>query len=184
MPYRTRYPRRPFSVMRKRSRYQWVRDLVNVASVTSPLNIDLMSDWRSNMNLTLLLPDIVIWRFRIRLSITGKIAVASSAKASNGVEVSSYVNALDSTPVVLSNAKYEQQFLIFDQIYCSEMFSQSANNFNAVTTNEIYLFKDYEIKSHRKFPNQNDTLWLHIGNVGDFVMDQVNYTMRLLIKLP
>ncbi len=184
MPYTARR-RYPFAIQRKRRRKtMWVRDQMNLINPVSPVAFDLFSTWRTFMGFSVNLPDITIWRLRIRISITGKISVANSVKASNGVSIGCWVDSKNQSLTTVTSAPNEQHYLIYDQIPCAEAFMQSTNNFNSLAANEIYLFKDYDIKAHRKMPNVDDTLWFQVVQTGDYVLDQINFTERMLILLP
>jgi len=163
----------------------WVRDDRGFAAPTLPIYVDLMSDWRTKFNISVNLPEMTIWRFKLKLSITGHITVAGSPNAADGVIVGSYVATIsEATAVSAASDFYGEHFLIFDHMYSNKSLSQSADNVAITTTTAQTLYQEYDIKAHRRFEKLDDSFILELANAGQFSTDSFSLTLIALLKLP
>lgn len=180
-----RFSRRT-SFHRRKVHYQWAQYYTNtVGAITNPagMSFDMLTAWKSANNFSLNLPDIVIWRFHIKISIHYTLS-PSTVLATDGVFVASFCDSLlGSSGVQFQSKPYDEQYLIYDKIYTADTM---ANGANAQSTN-VTLYKEYDVRSRRKLVNQNDTLILFVvpqGNVTIGSGDSVEMLARVLLKLP
>lgn len=178
------FRRRRFVSRRRTHRWMWVRDNKDYTSFTVPGYIDLMSDWRNKFGITINLPELTLWRFRLRLSITGTISVAGSPYAADSCFVSSYVASLTEAQALASNTDfYSQHFLIYDRMYSNAGYAESPNVAITTTTSQV-LYREWDIKSHRRYEKLDDTHILEIETGGNFVITTLSYNLIALYKLP
>jgi len=183
------YRRRSYrtSVPRKRARYQWVRiSQGNVTPVQGPsINTeDLLTNFRNAQGgLLLLLPDIVIWRLHIKISIGFKF-LAATTEANSGVHYSIYVDDRLQTSLSTLVDPYSQQFLMWDKMYASESAKQGAFADVVNTTDQHYLYRELDIKSHRKFSNLEQSLMMQIIGTSGVVLTDYDLTGSLLLRVP
>ena len=176
MRFRRRYNRR-FSGPRRR--WQWIRSSENNASPNASLNnIDLMSTWRSHSGISINLPEFVIWRIRLKLSIT--ITVTTSVAANDGVLVTAFVDGSNQTATNQLSQPYDQKDLIFDMLYATETVKQSTDS---LATTTVTLYREYDIKSHRKLPALDDTLKLQLASSGTAVITGYSFTQSTLVRM-
>ena len=182
MPFRKPYTRPAFRRGRK-PRYMWVREQANDLVTASPATIDLLANYRAQFAIAVNLPEITVWRFHIKISILGKITLAGSVKSSDGVFVACWVDDKTQAPLIASSASYSQKYLVWEEIYFTEGASQSSTGFTVAAANEVALFREYDVKTHRKLYNLNDSLFLQLQNLEDFSYDQFSYTSRILLRI-
>ncbi|EJW70660.1 hypothetical protein WUBG_18433, partial [Wuchereria bancrofti] len=78
---------------------------------------------------------------------------------------------------------YDESYLMWDKVYCADTLSNGSN----VQAENITLFKQYDVRSHRKLQNQNDTLILSMtaqGNLTIASTDSYDIVSSVLLKLP
>lgn len=172
MPYRRSFRR---SSIRRRRRYQWVRDNVQAATPVNPVNFDLLSNYRNQFGVLFMLPDIVIWRIHIKISVNFTI---SAFNANQGCLVSLFNEDVNLAPVAALSNQYNERYLMWDMLHLSKQVVESS----ATTVPVVY--GEYDIKSHRKFQNQNETLWLQIQGNNITALTEVFATYSVLLKLP
>lgn len=134
------------------------------------------------MGLTLNLPDLVIWRIHIKISIDIHLATASYT-AQNGAFVALFVD--DSTQAQLTplTNQYGQRYLMWDKIYLSEQAMNGMAIAAVTTTNTYQMYKTYDIRSRRKLLLQ-DTLFFQLVAHGQTVFDQFEVTYSVLLRIP
>jgi len=139
------------------------------------VNFDLLADWRSALNVNVNLPDIVIWRMHVKISI--RITVPTQ-QANDGVFISSWVDSKSQVTLQSSVSPYDQKYLIWDQQYITEQIKQSG------TLADPVIYREYDVKSHRRLQDMNETLFLGVEMTGSSVGLDVSYTSSVLLKLP
>lgn len=161
---------------RRKARYVWVRDFLQAASPTNPQSFDLLSNYRSQFGLNFMLPDIVVWRIHIKISVSFTIAAFA---ANQGILVAVFNEDpnLGSIPAALTN-QYNERYLMWDMLHLSPSVIESG-----VTTTPV-VYRDYDIKSHRRFQNQNETLMLQVQGNGITAMTELFATYSVLLRLP
>ena len=180
MPYR-RMATRTF-VPRKKARYLWVRETVNMIGAAPLNNFDLLSNFRQAQGITLNLPDIVIWRIILKISI--RLDVGLSVPANTGAMVALFV---DDTELNLAQnpvtAPYSQQYLMWDTLYSAQQILNSGSAVAAGPTLPV-LYNQYDIKSHRKLRNIDQTLHMQVAAQGSAVLHEISHTASILLRLP
>lgn len=173
--------RRRFSggFRRRRAKYMWVRSTENVVAPQPLSTIDLLGVWKQQMGITLNLPTLTIWRILLKISIRFDF---TSIGANDGAMIALFVDDLEdvltANPVV---SPYDEKYLMWDQLYATEQFFMAGST---PTLNEPVLYKQYDIRSHRKLPNLDDTLVLQIAATGLITIKDFSFTQSTLVRLP
>jgi hypothetical protein len=169
---------------RRKPKYQWTRQTFSTGAPGASLNTyDLLGSFKTAMGITFNLPDIVIWRIILKVSIRFHYAPATLT-ASDGFLLALWCQdqALDPAfNAVLS--PNTQKYQMWDQMYTSEQEKGGENLLVAAGTANT-LYKEYDIKTHRKLENIGDTQILQIVSTGNAVPNEISYTMSLLMRLP
>jgi len=178
MPY-GRYSRRRVFTRRRRTRYMWVRSNEVVVPGTT-MSVDLMANWRSTAGVTIQFPDLVIWRLHLKISIRFTYSPATYSAAS-GVLCAVFV--ADQNVGALLNPltnQYTEQYMMWDMLYSAEQEVAS----DPGVAGQPVIYHEYDIKSHRRLRNIQETLWLQLYSQGNVVPAEVNFTQSALYKLP
>src|SRR6266576_3548833 len=169
---RRTFVRRPVqrSFARPRKKWMWVRETFNnIGPQQAPIpNMgDLLATFKTQMGINFNLPDIVIWRLLIKIAV--KISfVPAVATASSGVLISAFV--------------FDEKYLSWEMLYAAQSYAQGGQIPTALT--DVFLYKELDIRAHRKISNLNETLWFTLSASGDANILQYSYTYSLLLKLP
>lgn len=147
------------------------------------ITIDLLDDWKTANNFSLNLPDIVIWRLHIKISIHYTLS-PTTVLANDGMFVAVFVdNILGSAGLNFQTTElYGESFMVWDKIYVSDFLASAGNSSSSGTL----LYASYDVKSRRKLMNQNETLLLNLSPTGNLTLgstDAINLTMSCLLKL-
>jgi hypothetical protein len=173
---RTRFRRAGFRSRRKRNKYIWVRDTADSTSPVSPFALDMLASFRTKFGITLNLPDIVVWRIHLKIAITVTI---SSYTAAAGALVSVFN---EDQQILVPNSlldTYSERFLAWERLYLAEEAIASG-----VATNPT-LYKEFDIRSHRRFQNVEETLWWQVVTTGTVTgITQISSNWSVLLKLP
>lgn len=157
-------PRRRFT--RRRKAYIWVRGAEStVTPVNQPSFIahDLLERYRSTAGINLNLPEFTIWRVHIKIAIKFSVtaaAVTDGALFAMFVEQSAAQGGLTAVFDPLLNP-YNQRYMMWDALMANELRMQGGTD----PTN-IYLYRNYDIKTHRRLVNLGDSLWLTVTPFG------------------
>lgn len=163
---------------RRRHKWQWIRQSANNASPNASLNsIDLLQIFRSHAGITINLPEMTLWRIRLKIAIT--ITVTTAATSNDGVLVTSFVDSMNQAVVNQLTDPMDQHDLVYDFLAAYETLMQTNNN--AVT--KVILYKEFDLKSHRRFNNIDDTLWLQLASSGTAVITDYSYSTAILTKI-
>jgi hypothetical protein len=136
--------------------------------------VDLLAVWRTTGGITFNLPDIVIWRVILKISVTWKFSVASEA-SNTGVFTTVYVDSVNQAVLEPLTHPYDQQYLMWTWMPIAEEVAQGP--LLAIdTTSQHMMYKTLDIKSHRKLKNELDTLYLTLTGTGN--MNITDYTIQ------
>jgi len=171
-------------VRKPRTRYQWVRSSTAVSTPVLPNTIssnDLLADWRTKSGIAFNFPDIVIWRIILSISIRFTIAPATFIESQDRVTLAVYVDSMAQTVLSPVIETYGQKYMMWDNLYGTEFLMSSSP---AGTAGELVFFKRYDIRTHRKLTNQEESLLLVLAPVNAFEILNYTYSQNTLIKLP
>ena len=171
--------RRPMSAMpRKKARYFWVRQSSNNVAPALLNTEDLLLSYRTAAGISLEIPEFTIWRIHIK--ITMKFTYSPLVYTSNsGMFIAMFVDDFGQLPGSAIVSAYDQQYLMWDFVYAAE----EQLNANSGTGGTNVLYKQYDIKSHRKIRQLKDTLWLSIGANGNVIPTDYSFTHSTLLRL-
>ena len=155
-----------------------MRENVNNASPNATLNtIDLLSNWRTHAGITVNLPEITIWRVHLKISAT--ISIAAAVAANDSILNTVFVDGMNATILNQSSNTYDQPDMLFEHMYLTEYTMLTGNTGAA---GEIGLFKEYDIKAHRKLQSIDDTLFLQLATTGQPQITAYSYAASILLK--
>ena|ERR1700724_748864 len=170
---RRTFRRRSFN--RRPRKMQWVRTTVSVPAPVSPAAVDLLADFKSRFGITINIPDIVIWRVILKISIFVTVSVSNS---SSGVLIALFN---EQTTTILPNAfldPYSEKFLWWEDLMVAKEVEESG-----AITNPV-LYKEIDVKTHRKLANMEESLWLQATQHGNATMNNFDVAANVLLKLP
>jgi len=176
--FRSRF-RRPFAISttRKRPRYLWVRNFVEQANpANNPYVLDLLADYRTQASLGLNLPEFTIWRLHIKVYIRFTIsAFSSNSGFFYAIYNDNFAIPLTFTP---RTQQYSERYYMWDFKSVEEQLIEAAN-----TTVPGLMFS-YDIKSHRKLQNINETMFQSIESVGNVSgVQEVTTVYSMLLRM-
>lgn len=181
--YRRRSFVRPMPARRRR-KFFWVRDFVGNASPTAINNFDFLINFRNDYGgATLNFPDIVIWRVRLRISITFKFT-GTAVGSGDGFFVSTWVDSrlqTVSTPIV---SPYEQQYMLWTFEPATKFIQEGGYDIVINSTDQRVAYMEYDIKTRRKFKTLDDSLLGSIAAEGNITLTNYNYWVLALLKVP
>lgn len=159
------YRRRSFRTTRKPVNYEWSRTVQNNASPNATLNtIDLLATFRTHAGITINLPEYTIWGIRVRVTI--KITLASTAGASDGVLVTCFVDSINQTMLNQLSQPWDEHDLLFSYIPMAPEFGPGV----ASPAGDYLISKEYVIKARRKLQSLDDTVYLQLAASGNAVI--------------
>jgi hypothetical protein len=133
------------------------------------------------MGITLNLPDITIWRVLIKISFRF-ILTPNVITSNDGFLMAMYVDDSTTFPANPLLDPYGEQYLMWDQRMLGSVFSQGEVVVN--TTNNWMLYKEWDIRSHRKFKFLQDTLLMQLVSTGNAVPAEIAVQSAILLRLP
>lgn len=161
--------RRGFIRRRVRRNWQWVRftsnDVTTVVAGTSQYVEDLLSSYRLELGIGVNLPDITIWRIRLRISIHITFPAVITNPEAYGCTMALLVDNLGFTFPLISSHAYQEQFLWYETVYFSDMISQGSQG-SPPANGTGYLFKSFDVKARRRVRNLDDSLILLVSPTG------------------
>ncbi len=188
MPYvpNTAYPRRfrrRFGVpLRRKPRWLWVRESISTGSPSATVNnFDLLTNYKSDMGITLNLPDLRIWRIILKISIRFTLS-PNVITASDGFLLAMFVDDSQVFPANVLLSPYGEMYQTWDQIYTASIFQQGESL--VTTTNNWSLYREYDIRTHRVLKDLKDTQIMQIVSTGNAVPAEISFTHSTLLKLP
>ena len=183
--------------MQRKAKYFWARSSENYTTLnTGPAvnQYDLLATWRTKVvsgggGLTLNLGDLTVWRIHLKFALNIKWSVTGVTAANDGIFICLFVDSIQqmlANPFSGFTNQYSQQYLMWDFLYMNEMWQQSVGAQTVSSTTTLYpVYKTYDIKTHRKFKNLDDTLWLQVVSQGlDVVPNDLSFTHSTLMRLP
>lgn len=164
---------------KRRHKYQWIRSTENNASPSASLNtIDLLTNWRSQLGISINLPDITIWRVRIKISIIiGGLATVSS---NDGVLATMFVDGIHETVLSQILRPYDQKDMIYDMMYATETLKFSTDS---GTPTNVMLWRENDIKARRRLRAIDDTLFLQLAASGNATITNYSFSQSTLISI-
>lgn len=170
---RRRFTRRFAGRTRSRSRLLWIREVFNQAAPANPDNQDMLANYKAQFAITANLPGMTIMRLHLRLNVE---MTQSGQGANNGAFIGCWVDSTNQAILAASARPFDQQFLIFDELYIGEALQQGG-------VTPFYVTRVYDIKSRRKIQNVQDTLWFQVQPNGLATVTAYSFTMSLLVML-
>jgi len=171
---------------RSRRRWQWIRSNENrTNNIGAPdfNQIDLLSTYRALAGIDLNLPEFTIWRVRFRISIRITFPVGTTVVGpEDGAKLAVFVDDMadaGSNPVT---APYDEKYMLWDTLYCYESIMQGRSD-AAVPPDGLAVFKDYDIKTHRKIGNLKESLMFQIAPTGSAIVTGFAWTQNTLVLL-
>lgn len=178
--------RRSFGMRRRRSNYVWVRGTENDAVPVNPPGMiahDMLDKYRTTAGITLNIPEFTIWR--IRISISCKFTLNPDTFTENsGILHALFVEQADLTKVPFPVTEpYNEKYLMYDMYYAAEQIIQGATPVAApAAANQFASYRVYDIKSHRRLGNLNDTLWVVTQPTGNVSGMTTSWTYSILLR--
>lgn len=186
MPY---LRRRPMIRRRRKAKWMWIRSNEQNLSPASPgpnLN-SLTAAFRTTQGgLLLELPDLVVWRIHIKISI--RFRYSSTAFSANegvfcGIAVDSHAQLTLSDMSFLANP-YSEQYLMWDVLFCHDQNTQDTGGLTFTSTLDNFLYRSYDIKAHRRFRNVDDDLLLQLTAIGNITLQDYSFVQSTLVRVP
>lgn len=164
---------------RPKHKFQWIRSTENNASPSATLNtIDLLTNWRSQLGITINLPDITIWRVRIKISIiVGGLATVAS---NDGVLATMFVDGIHETVLSQLLRPYDQKDMIYDMCYATETLKFSTDN---LSPTNICIWREYDIKARRRLRSIDDTLFLQLAASNNATITNYSFSQATLLSI-
>jgi len=173
MRYRTRT-----LVPRRRNRWQWLRQSYQPTVNATLMNVDMMGGYRTAAGITITLPEITIWRVRLRISI--KVTLAAALAAADGVLLTVFTDGQSQTPLTQISNPLDERDMIYRLLYCSEAVMTGSANGAAGT---FIMYTEMDIKAHRRLQQAQDTLWLQLASSGQAQITDVSVSQAILCKV-
>jgi len=164
---------------RRTTHWQWIRETVNNAAPNASLNnIDLMDNFKTHAGITINLPEIVIWRIKLQISI--KVTVTSPAAPNDGVLATVFVDGTNQVLLNQVSNAMDEKDMIYDFLFSYETIAHSDN---AIATTTVALYRNMDIRVHRKLSTIDSTLWLQLASSGTAVISLYSYSAAILTRL-
>jgi len=168
--------RRTVGAGRRKPKWQWIRFNATATTLASPFALDLLANYRTMFGITLLPADFVLWRLIIKVAVRATVSVN---QANTGILFSVFNEDSTVAPTNALLAPYDERYLMWDYMYAAKQVQDSG-----VLTNPTF-YEQYDIRSHRKLQNQNETFWAQLVQQGGITtMDTASFTYSLLTRLP
>lgn len=164
------------SFHRTRRSYDWLRQVYQPTVNATLMNVDMLSGFRTAAGITINLPEITIWRIRLKISL--KVTIAAVMAANDAVHLTLFVDGQSQTPISQSSNPLDQQDMWWDTIYLTEAVMTGSSTTGAGT---FVLYKEYDIKSHRKFKAAQDTIFLQLATTGQPQITDASVSQSILI---
>jgi hypothetical protein len=170
--------RRFFASTRKRARWVWTRHCEQL-TIATPTNVDLLNYYKTVAGITIILPEITIWRVHIKISI--KVTLSAAVVAADGVLVSCFVDGQTQAQLNSFSDPLAQQHLLYHWLPVSHVPAEGGGS----TAGTYYLEHEFDIKSHRRIAKPEDTLFLQLaGTGGSTTVNDAFVTYAVLMRNP
>lgn len=140
------------------------------------MNVDTFAGYRTAAGITINLPEITIWRFRLKISL--KVTIAAAMAANDAVHLTMFTDGQSQTPLNQSSNPLDQQDMWWDTIYLTEAVMTGSSTTSAGT---FVLYKEYDIRARRKFRSQQDTVWLQLATTGQPQITDCSVSQSILV---
>lgn len=175
MPMRRR---RFYASTRKRARWVWTRH-VEQLTIATPTNVDLLNYYKTVAGISIILPEITIWRIHLKVSI--KITLSSAMVAADGALVSVFVDSQTQAQLNSFSDPLAQQHMLYHWLPASHVPAEGGGN----TAGTYFLEHEFDIKAHRKIAKPEDTLFLQIaGTGGSTTVSDAEIAYSVLMRNP
>ena len=168
--------RRVMSGRRRPVHFEWVHDTFNNVAPAAVNLDDLLGNFKAQYAITANLPDIVIWRLHLKFSCAFTATTGGSSNA--GVLLTCFVDSTKQTIVNQGTNPNDEHYLIYNQLYLTESLMQGP------VVSPFHLYKEFDVKSHRRLVNINDSLLLQTVQTGVAVLTDYSVSVGILLKLP
>lgn len=169
--------RRSFAIAPRRShRWEWDRGIQTIAPAHPATNFDLLSSFKTHAGITINLPDIVIWRIRLRISIS--VTIAAAMAAADGVLITGMVDSLNQALLNQATNPYSEKHMLYSAEYLSHVPSEGGGN----GAGTYFIERVYDIKAHRKMGSLDDTMFLQFTELGQANITGINVQWSSLLK--
>lgn len=166
-------PRRPH-------RWIWVRETTNNASPSATLNnLDFLSAWRTHTGISVNLPEITVWRFKLKISI--RVTLAAAVQPNDGVLLTTFVDSTSQTLSSQLTNPFDQPDMIYEFMYCNETTKMSGLGAAAASAMPLYVSRD--IRARRKLRSIDDSLQGQLAASGQAQITHYSYSSAILLKL-
>lgn len=170
--------RRFYSSSRKRARWVWSRHVESVTLTNPSTSIDLLNYYKTVAGITIILPEITIWRIHLRISI--KITLALAVDSVDGVLVCAYVDSQTQTQLNSFSDPLAQQHMLYAWLPVSHVPAEGGGN----TAGTYFLEREFDIKAHRRIAKPEDTLFLQLVQTGGAVISTAEVQYSVLMRNP
>lgn len=170
--------RRFFSSTRKKARWVWSRHCEQL-TIGTPTNVDLLNYYKTVAGISIILPEITIWRIHIKIII--KVTLSAAVVAADGVLLSCFVDGQTQAQLNSFSDPLAQQHLA----YMWMPVAHTAAEGGGATAGTYYLEKELDIKSHRRIAKPEDTLWFQVASTGgSTTVNDAFVTYAVLMRNP
>jgi hypothetical protein len=164
---------------RRATHWQWIRETVNNATPNGSINnVDLLDNFKTHAGITINLPEIVIWRIRLQISI--KVTVTNPTVPNDGVLMTVFVDGTNQTLLNQVSNAMDERDMIYDFLSTYEIVSRTDNT---IATATAALYRNMDIRVHRKLPSIDSTLFLQLASSGTAVINLFSYSAAILCRL-
>jgi len=185
MPYRRSFRSRG-NFSRRPRHWLWVRSAENnVSAITAPAfgQSDLLSSYRSLAGVTLTIPDFTIWRIRISISIKFTVTAGQDIDSNAGVLVALLVDDMSDVGTNPVTSQYHERYLLWDEMYVYKSLMQSTATTMFASAAHVPLYKEYDLKGHRKLSNIGDSLLLQVAPIAAGSIANYSFQQSTLVLL-
>lgn len=138
-----------------------------------------MSNWRTHAGISINLPEISVWRVKLKITIV--ITTAAAMQAQDGVLITAVTESVNLTLGNPLTVPFDQPYMLYDGLFLGKSAQLVANGLPAAGT--FVLYSEYDIKAHRRLQAQDDTLFLTFSSMGQAQMTQCSIQQSTLLRL-
>lgn len=170
---------RPYFRKKRRVNWVWYHQVFNNASPSATLNtIDLLTNWRAQMGITIALPDITIWRVRIRISVI--VTAAAAVVSQDGFLTTLFVDSQNQAQLNYTASNLSQHFMWYQAQYLTQALEMDAASGVLGTYGQ---YEEIDCKAHRRMEKNDDTLFLQIVAMGGASIANLAYQQSTLLRI-
>lgn len=149
-----------------------MRQAFNNAAPAAQNDIDLLANYLTIAGLTAQAQEVVLYRLHLHIAVVYTVATAG---ANNGVSVAAWVDSRNQARLSAQANPYDQQFLIFDEMFVGETLMQGG-------VTPFNITHRYDVRAKRKVPSITDTVWLQLSQIGTITLTSYSVVMSMLIR--